>query len=59
VPGPQADLSVTKTDSNGGKVGASQNVTWTIVVTNNGPSNVTNGRVTDTWTALAALSNVS
>ncbi len=62
MPGPQADLSVTKTDSTGGKIGGGQKITWTIVVTNSGPSNVTNGTVTDTLTpalAVAGLQNIS
>jgi len=60
---PQADLSVTKTD-NVASVVPGGSTTYTIVVTNNGPSNVTAatiadimpaGITSDTYTAVATL----
>ncbi len=57
-----ADLAVTMTDG-GGSVGAGGNVTYTIVVTNNGPNGVSGAQVSDpfgaaftgvTWTCTGA-----
>ncbi len=52
----QADLVIAKTDGLT-SVPAGSPITYTITVTNNGPSNVTNARVTDT--IPAALTNVT
>ncbi len=46
VPGPQADLALTKTDSPD-PVTAGNNVTYTVTVVNNGPDTATNVLVTD------------
>ncbi|MBK6798618.1 MAG: DUF11 domain-containing protein [Acidobacteria bacterium] len=50
TPAPQADLSITKTDGQTTAV-PGQTVTYTIVATNNGPSDVTNATVVDTLPA--------
>jgi uncharacterized repeat protein (TIGR01451 family) len=47
---PVADLSITKTDGQPSEVPGTS-VNYTIVVTNNGPSNVTGATVTDTFPA--------
>ncbi|HMX27848.1 MAG TPA: DUF11 domain-containing protein, partial [Blastocatellia bacterium] len=62
TPDPRADLSVTKTDGSATYV-PGRTTTYTIVVRNNGPSNVTGALVTDpkpaqisswTWTCLSS-----
>ncbi|MCU1448756.1 MAG: hypothetical protein JWP02_926, partial [Acidimicrobiales bacterium] len=47
---PQADLRITKTDGKTSAIPGTQD-TYTIVVSNNGPSNVTGASVTDTFPA--------
>ncbi len=49
-PGPEADLSITKTDSHD-PVAVGDNLTYTLIVTNNGPDNATSVNVTDTLPA--------
>ncbi|QDV69117.1 Calx-beta domain protein [Rosistilla carotiformis] len=48
---PAADLSITKTDGQGTAI-PGDSVTYTIVVTNNGPSDVTGATVSDTFPAI-------
>lgn len=55
---PEADLSVTKTNNTTG-VAAGQNTTYTITVTNNGPSDASNVVVTDTLDADFTLVSTS
>jgi uncharacterized repeat protein (TIGR01451 family) len=50
TPAPVADLSITKTDNSGGYTPGTS-TTYTIVVTNNGPSTVRGATVTDTFAA--------
>jgi uncharacterized repeat protein (TIGR01451 family) len=52
----QADLAITKTD-NRTTIPAGSQTTYTITVTNNGPSNITGAQVIDT--ILATLTNVT
>lgn len=55
---PVADLSVTK-DDNPDPVNATQNVTYTVTVTNNGPSAATNVVLTDTLPASVTFVSVT
>ncbi len=54
----QATLTLTKTDNDGGNVRPGESITYTIVVTNTGPSNAYNVSVFDTL-PTQGLSNIS
>jgi uncharacterized repeat protein (TIGR01451 family) len=54
-PGPQADLSISKTVTSTGPYDLGDNVTWVVTLHNNGPGNATNITVTEDVAGLFGL----
>jgi uncharacterized repeat protein (TIGR01451 family) len=54
-PGPQADLSISKTVTSTGPYNHGDNVTWVVTLHNNGPGNATNITVTEDLAGLFGL----
>jgi hypothetical protein len=54
-PGPQADLSISKTVTSTGPYNLEDNVTWVVTLHNNGPGNATNITVTEDVAGLLGL----
>jgi uncharacterized repeat protein (TIGR01451 family)/CSLREA domain-containing protein len=54
----EADLSISKQRAGAGQVMAGERVTYTIVITNAGPTTPVTATVVDTWTPIAAVIGV-
>ena len=58
-PGPQADLSISKTVTSAGPYNLEDNVTWVVTLQNKGPDNATNIIVAEDLSGLTGLHNIS